>query len=47
MRNLRYGLFAATIVVAAAGLAGPVQAQPYGYGPGYGMMGGGTVLGWA
>jgi hypothetical protein len=42
MRNLRYGVFAAAI--AAAGLAGPAQAQPYGmmggYGPGYGMMGG-------
>jgi hypothetical protein len=43
MRNLRYGLFAATIAV--AGLASAAQAQPYGmmggYGPGYGMMGGG------
>jgi hypothetical protein len=42
MRNLRYGVFAAAI--AAAGLAGLAQAQPYGmmggYGPGYGMMGG-------
>jgi hypothetical protein len=46
MRNLRYGLFAVTIVVAAAGFAGPVQAQPYGYGPGYGMMGGGYGPGW-
>jgi len=46
MRNLRYGLFAATIAVAATGLAGPVQAQPYGYGPGYGMMGGGYGPGW-
>ena len=41
MRNLRYGLFAAAIAVTATGFAGPVQAQPYGYGPGYGMMGGG------
>jgi hypothetical protein len=38
MRNLRYGLFAAAIAVAVAGLTGPIQAQPYGYGPG--MMGG-------
>jgi hypothetical protein len=42
MRKLRYGIFAA--VVAATGLAGTAQAQPYGmmggYGPGYGMMGG-------
>jgi hypothetical protein len=42
MRNFRYGVFAAAI--AAAALAGPAQAQPYGmmggYGPGYGMMGG-------
>jgi hypothetical protein len=42
MRNFRYGVFAAAI--AAVGLAGPAQAQPYGmmggYGPGYGMMGG-------
>jgi hypothetical protein len=48
MRSLRYGLFAATLAVTVAGLAGPVQAQPYGYGPGWmmgrgygpGMMGG-------
>ena len=46
MRNLRYGFFAATIAVAVAGIAGPVQAQPYGYGPGYGMMGGGYGPGW-
>jgi hypothetical protein len=45
MRNLRCGVFAAAVVLAAAG-ASPVQAQPYGYGmmggygPGYGMMGG-------
>jgi hypothetical protein len=42
MRNLRYGLFAAAIAVATAGLAGGVQAQPYGYG----MMGGGYGPGW-
>jgi hypothetical protein len=43
MRNLRNGFFAAAITIAAAGLSGPVLAQPYGggYGPGYGMMGGG------
>ena len=40
MRKFRYGFFAAASL-AAAGFAGPVQAQPYGYGPGYGMMGGG------
>ena len=42
MRNLRNGIFAAVIAVAATGLIGTVQAQPYGggYGPGYGMMGG-------
>jgi hypothetical protein len=47
MRNFRYGVFAAAI--AAAGLAGPAQAQPYGmmggYGPGY-MMGPGYGPGW-
>jgi hypothetical protein len=54
MRSLRYGLFAATLAVTVAGLAGPIQAQPYGYGPGmmggygpgYGMMGGGYGPGW-
>jgi hypothetical protein len=30
----------AAIAITAAGLASQVQAQPYGYGPGYGMMGG-------
>jgi hypothetical protein len=39
MRNLRYGLFAAAAVAAMA-LANPVNAQPYGYGPGWGMTGG-------
>jgi hypothetical protein len=38
MRNLRYGIFAAAL--AATTFAGPAGAQPYGYGPGYGMMGG-------
>jgi hypothetical protein len=46
MRNLRCGLFAAAVTVATAGLAGGVQAQPFGYGPGYGMMGGGYGPGW-
>jgi hypothetical protein len=41
MHSLRNGIFAAAVAVAAAGLINPVQAQPYGYGPGYGMMGGG------
>jgi hypothetical protein len=45
MRNFRYGLFAA-VAVAAIGLASRVNAQPYGYGPGYGMMGGGYGPGW-
>ena len=45
MRNFRYSLFAA-VAVAAIGLASPVKAQPYGYGPGYGMMGGGYGPGW-
>ena len=45
MRNIRYGLFAAA-AIAAIGLASPVEAQPYGYGPGYGMMGGGYGPGW-
>jgi hypothetical protein len=48
MRNTRYGLFAASALAAAVVMAAPVQAQPYGpgpgmmggYGPGYGMMGG-------
>jgi hypothetical protein len=41
MRNLRYGTFAVA-ALAAAVLASPLQAQPYGpgYGMGYGMMGG-------
>lgn len=51
MRGLRYGVFA-VVIVFAAGVARPVQAQPHGYGmmggygpgymmgPGYGMMGG-------
>ena len=47
MRNLRNGIFAAAVAVAAAGLVGPAQAQPYGggYGPGYGMMGPGYGYG--
>jgi hypothetical protein len=45
MRNLRYSLFAVA-TLAAIGLASPVNAQPYGYGPGYGMMGGGYGPGW-
>ncbi len=40
MRKLHYGLFGAA-AIAAIGLASSVNAQPYGYGPGYGMMGGG------
>jgi hypothetical protein len=45
MRNLRFGLFAAA-AIAVIGLASSVEAQPYGYGPGYGMMGGGYGPGW-
>ena len=47
MRNLRNGIFAAAVAIAAVGFVSPVQAQPYGggYGPGYGMMGPGYGYG--
>jgi hypothetical protein len=38
MRILRYAAIGAALV--ALGFAAPAVAQPYGYGPGYGMMGG-------
>lgn len=47
MHNSRYKAFAAAAAIAVLAFAGPVKAQPYGpgmmggYGPGYGMMGGG------
>jgi hypothetical protein len=44
MRKLRYATFAAAL--AAVGLAGAAQAQPFGYGPGYGMMGPGMMGGY-
>ncbi len=39
MRNLRYGALVAAALGAVAA-ASPLHAQPYSYGPGYGMMGG-------
>jgi hypothetical protein len=47
MQNSRYKVFTAATVIAVFAFASPVKAQPYGpgmgggYGPGYGMMGGG------
>jgi hypothetical protein len=38
MRKLRYA--AIGVALATLGFAAPAAAQPYGYGPGYGMMGG-------
>ena len=44
MRILRYAAIGAAL--AALGFAAPANAQSYGYGPGYGMMGGGYGPGW-
>jgi hypothetical protein len=43
MRKLRYGIVAAAVLAA---IAAPAAAQPYGYSPGYGMMGGGPGPGY-